>query len=143
VNEDDVKPTAWTLHFKQGKYTVLLFSEPLTPLSTLKTELLTILRERYTSGLPRSGLSEPLKIPDSIDEVALGVPIDVYEPSKGWVELGAGGKVKQTPKSLGLKDGSVVAFTFVPAEREDETVEFNVEWSSYDEQYADDMMDKE
>ena len=70
----------------------------------------------------------------------MGVPVDVYEPSKGWTELATGGGgIKESPKSLGLKDGSVVAFAFVNGERDDETgAEFVVEWSSYEDQYPED-----
>jgi hypothetical protein len=75
--------------------------------------------------------------------VLLGVPIDVYEPSKGWVEITTDGGAKESPKSLGLKDGSVIAFAFVEGARDEgaEGVEFNVEWSNYEDQYADEMVD--
>jgi hypothetical protein len=71
----------------------------------------------------------------------LGVPVDVYEPSKGWVEITTDGGIKESPKSLGLKDGSVVAFAFIDGDEGGESMEFNVEWSSYEEQYPDDMVD--
>ena len=67
----------------------------------------------------------------------LGVPLNEYEPSKGWQELATGGPgIKETPKSLGLKDGSILAFSFIPEGDDDEAVEFEVEWSSYEEQYG-------
>lgn len=75
----------------------------------------------------------------------LGVPIDVYEPSKGWTELAtSGGGIKESPKSLGLKDGSVVAFAFVNGEdRAEKEGEFIVEWSSYEDQYPEEEMAEE
>jgi hypothetical protein len=60
--------------------------------------------------------------------------MDVYDPSKGWTEINtSGGGIKESPRSLGLKDGSVLAFAFTNAEG---TGEFKVEWSSYDEAYG-------
>jgi len=139
--DDDVKATAWTLRFKHGKHTIVLMVEPLTPFSSLKTELLTTLRERYPSGLPSGTSPDPLPIPGSIHEVLLGVPIDTYEPSKGWVEITTEGGIKESPKSLGLKDGSMIAFAFIEGKQGEETVEFNVEFSSYEDQYPEDMID--
>lgn len=45
------------------------------------------------------------------------------------------GGLKECPKSLGLKDGAVVAFAFL--EKGDEFAEpvFRVEWSSYEDNY--------
>lgn len=71
----------------------------------------------------------------------LGVPVDTYEPGKGWVEITTDGGIKESPKSLGLKDGCMIAFAFVEGEQGDETVEFHVEFSSYEEQYPEDMVD--
>jgi hypothetical protein len=68
----------------------------------------------------------------------LGVQVDPYEPSKGWDELDTrGGGVKETPKSLGLKDGSKLAFAFVYENDEDkETKElFHVEYPDVDALY--------
>jgi hypothetical protein len=141
AKDDDVKATAWTLRFKHGKHTILLLAEPLTPFSSLKTELLDTLRERYPSGLSSSTSPEPLPIPSSIHEVLLGIPVDSYEPSKGWVEITTDGGLKESPRSLGLKDGCMIAFTFIEGEQGDETVEFHVEFSSYEDQYPEDMAD--
>lgn len=141
ATEGDVKATAWTLRFKNGKYTIVLLAEPLTPFTSLKTELLATLRERYPAGLSFSTSTEPLPIPDSIHEVLLGVPVDTYEPSKGWVEIATDWNIKESPKSLGLKDGSMIAFTFIEGEEGEETAEFHVEFSSYEDQYPEDMVD--
>jgi hypothetical protein len=143
--KEDIKPTAFTLRFKHGRHTVLLFAEPLTPFSTIKTDLLNILHERYPQGLPSSASPTPTKIPTEILDMILGVPIDVYEPSKGWTELAtSGGGIKESPKSLGLKDGSVVAFAFVNGEdRAEKEGEFIVEWSSYEDQYPEEEMAEE
>jgi len=137
AKDDEVQPTALTLRFKHGKHTILLFAEPLTPFSTIKTELLNVLRERYPEGLPSSTSPTPVTIPESILDLVLAVPIDIYEPSKGWTELATrAGGIKETPKSLGLKDGGLLAFAFVGGKGEGD-YDFAVEWSSYDEQYGD------
>lgn len=64
----------------------------------------------------------------------LGVPIDVYEPSKGWVEINTDGAFKESPKSLDLKDGSEIAFTFLEGATGAESINFHVEYSVYDGQ---------
>lgn len=131
--KDDVEPTDWTLRLKHGKHTILLFAAPLTPFTTIKKDLLTTLRERYPDGLTLSSPDKPIPIPESINEVALGVPIDIYEPSKGWTELDTtSGGLKECPKSLGLKDGAVIAFAFLDGFEEPK---FEVEWSSYEDNF--------
>ena len=143
--KEDIKPTAITLRFKRGRHTILLFAEPLTAFSTIKTELLAALHERYPDGLPSSTSPTPIKIPTEVLDVILGVPIDVYEPSKGWTELDTVGEgIKECPKSLGLKDGSVIAFAFVNGEQNQEKEgEFEVEWSSYEDHYPEEEMAEE
>jgi len=132
--KDDVEPTDWTLRLKHGKHTILLFAAPLTPFTTIKKDLLTTLLERYPDGLPvSSSPDESVQIPESINEVALGVPIDIYEPSKGWTELDTTtGGLKECPRSLGLKDGAIIAFAFLDGF---EQPNFNVEWSSYEDNF--------
>lgn len=138
-----------TLRFKHGRLTILLFSDPLTPISTLKSELLDVLRERYPAGLPPSSTSlgtKNIEIPESIHDVAFGVPVDIYEMSKGWEELntgGAAGGMKESPKSLGLKDGSCLAFRFAGEEEGDEDDLFSVEWPDYEELYGERDLDME
>jgi len=134
----DIEPHTLTLRFKHGKHTILLFIDPLSTFAAIKTELLTVLRERYPSGLSTSLSPTPIKIPDSQIDVIFGVPVDVYEPQKGWSEIdtSGGAAMRESPKSLGLKDGSVVAFAFV-GEDQEETPEFHVEFSNVDELYPD------
>ncbi|CAG8952875.1 hypothetical protein HYFRA_00007589 [Hymenoscyphus fraxineus] len=130
-----VQYTDYTLLFKHGKHTILLFAEATTPFTSLKTELLKTLRERYPSGLPQSDSDSNIEIPNSPAEVVLGVPNDAYDPSKGWSELDTGNGLKETPKSLGVKDGSMIAFVFVPEGEEDSEPEFKVEFCNLEELY--------
>ncbi|TAQ91631.1 hypothetical protein B7494_g34 [Chlorociboria aeruginascens] len=99
-----------TLLFKHGRYTILLLTSANTPFSRLKTELLSILQERYPSGLTsRSPAGEPRvsALPAEISEIVLGVLVDPYEKEKGWRELpDPAGGIRECPRSLGVKDGA-------------------------------------
>lgn len=154
--ENEGSSTNWTLRFKHGRITVLLLTEALTPLSILKIELLDALRERYPAGLPNPtqsaknqyGFNEYIPIPDNAEDVVLAVPLDVYDVEKGWRQLSGAGNdalgLKASPKSVGVKDGGVLAFRFRgedegdgdDEEGEEETGEFVVKWPSYDETYG-------
>jgi hypothetical protein len=78
---------------------------------------------------------------------------DIHDISKGWKALdGVSGKdamgMKESPKSVGVKDGGVLAFRFrgedegdgdeedEEGEAEREGEEFLVEWPSYGETYG-------
>ena len=66
----------------------------------------------------------------------LGVPVDVYDLTKGWTEMDTGrGGIMESPKSLELKDGGAIAFAFIEGEGAESTVDFAVEFSSYDDNY--------
>ncbi|KAL2063624.1 hypothetical protein VTL71DRAFT_5429 [Oculimacula yallundae] len=110
---DQTTPSTWTLLFKHSNQTILLFVEPTTTFPTILSELLLALRERYPDGLPSALSPEPLELPDSGIDVVLGVRKDEFDATKGWKELkleGAG--MVDSPKSLGWKDGTQVAFAF-------------------------------
>jgi hypothetical protein len=77
------------------------------------------------------------------------VLIDNYDISKGWKALNGSRNndamgMKESPKSVGVKDGGVLAFRFRgedegvenDEEVDGETEEFVVEWPSYDETYG-------
>jgi hypothetical protein len=77
------------------------------------------------------------------------VPVDNHDISKGWRALDGRNEedamgMKASPKSVGVKDGGVLAFRFrgedEEVEDEDdvdaESGEFLVEWPSYDETYG-------
>ena len=59
---------------------------------------------------------------------------------KGWEELDVNEKTKEGPRSLGLKDGSMIAFRFSSGEgkgkgKQPASQKFHVEFSSYDDNY--------
>jgi hypothetical protein len=138
-----------TLKFKHGLTTTLLYTESLTPFSTLITELLESLHERYPNGLPDPTSEKPsskttIPIPAHPKHIRLATLTDSNDPSSGWTELDLqGGKLKiSNPKTAGLKDGGILAFRILDgAEAEDDEDEedsagtFQVLWPSYDEAY--------
>ena len=128
---DEIDSSALTLRFKHSKHTILLFAEPLTTITELRDELLTTLRERYPKGLPLEH-SDTAKLPTAVREIRLGIPKDQYDPHKGWVELETDEILAGTPKSLGLKDGCMVAFVF-EKDLEGGQTEFNVSFPVLDE----------
>jgi hypothetical protein len=126
--------------------------------STLLHTLLINLRERYPAGLPDPSTKPQLEhysnparkpqrvqVPEEISDVKIAMLRDQYDNSKGWEEIVlSGGGLRDTAKSVGLKDGSVVAFKFIDgdkeeAEEDDVNDGFNVQWPSYDETYPDQM----
>ncbi|KAF2720926.1 hypothetical protein K431DRAFT_248358 [Polychaeton citri CBS 116435] len=136
-----ITPSArtWTLRFKNHRSTVLLHCEPLQRLGSIKEDLLKAIQQSHPDGTING-----LQIPDSAEAIMLARPIDVSDLSLGWEPLektnnddffgdepvsGKGkGKAtaskskskgkentKDSPESLGLKDGGVVAFKFSTA----------------------------
>lgn len=97
---------------------------------------------------------EPTKripIPEEAIDVKLAILVDQNEPGKGWKEISmSGGGLRDTPKSLGIKDGSSIAYTFAGDDDDemdddektgDEEVngKFKVVWPSYEDTYEDQM----
>jgi hypothetical protein len=117
-----------------------------TPFAILKDELLSVLRERYPKGLPKpTRPHEYLPVPNSIADVALAIPVDQHDMTKGWEALelsDSKGKTKDSPKSKGLKDGGVLGFRFRSEDEDEDEDEkgdgedFVVEWPSYDDNYG-------
>lgn len=132
------KPGAktWTLLCKIHKTTVLLYAEPTTTLTALKSELLKALYDTTAGdGLPTSAGDIPL--PNAIDGIILGKLVDPNNSRRGWERIGdevddidwafadkgkgkavAGkGKFqndnsKVTVSSVGLTDGALVGVMF-------------------------------
>ncbi|KAF7853052.1 hypothetical protein EAF04_010791 [Stromatinia cepivora] len=145
-------PSDLTLLFKHTTHTILLLVPSTQTFTQILTTLLSVLQERYPEGLnpmishPASTSMTTLSsttttltdkktpLPTSIQNIALGIPLDVYEPKNGWSELQLG--LGDTPESLGLKEGGLVAFRFLGDGEnvaEDFEGEFEVQWPSYEE----------
>jgi len=122
----------WTLRFKHAQTTILLHAEERTSLTDLKSDLLTALRET----LPDQTLNGT-SLPDDPSDILLAKALDPSDLNSGWESIEASdaadilddepaptksrgkGKAKargngsrETPASVGLKDGSAVAFRF-------------------------------
>lgn len=61
---------------------------------------------------------------------ALTVPND---PAQGWKRINVGADGASTPAKCGVKNNSLVAFTFVDNDQDDEVL-FEVEWPREDEE---------
>ncbi|KAH6609997.1 hypothetical protein Trco_000017 [Trichoderma cornu-damae] len=136
----DVDDAHISVRFKYGIHTIFLFIDSLAPFSSVTQDLLEVLRERYPDGLTKSS-SLPggkMPIPDAAN-VTYGILRVPTDPSKGWKALKLGREAANTPTKCGLKDNSVVAFTFGSSVDDDdddkkgETV-FEVEWPQEDEE---------
>ena len=74
------------------------------------------------------------QLPANPEDISFGVPVDRNDLSQGWVDLeipalkdndGKKGKAKEstlnkTPQGAGLKDGSLLAFRFRAADKDDD-----------------------
>lgn len=58
----------------------------------------------------------------------------MYDNTKGWTELDTS-SLKENLKGLGIKDGSMLAFTFVTEGEEEPEPEFKVEFCNLEELY--------
>ena len=124
---------SWTLRFKNHKTTVLLEVRPSQSLSTIKEELLDSIKATGRKEINGSAL------PDSSEEIVLGVPVDKNDPSQGWLSLediDFDGLDKKTKGGLplaeaGLRDGAVVAFKFAV---DDDDNEWDVVMASYEDE---------
>lgn len=78
-------------------------------------------------------------MPENADSIILGVPIDKYEPGKGWINLSIpevedgdsrakgvkkGSVINMNPIGAGLKDGALLAFKF----QEEGVMEVDNDW---------------
>lgn len=122
------------MRFKHGIHTIYLFVDSLAPMSTTTTELVQLLRERYPEGLT-SSLDPPKRTPVPADaKLAYGVLNVPNDPSRGWKKLKVGEEQMYTPTKCGLKNSSIVAFTVVEGDVDEDDVLFEVEWPREDEE---------
>lgn len=102
-------PTSSTLLLKNGKTTVFVAVLPTTPLHSLKTELLRLLREHETH---LDGLAEVVPDHADADDVILGATIDPsgHDVARGFHIIDGQDKKKTTIQDVGLRDGCVVSW---------------------------------
>jgi hypothetical protein len=137
------KSKEWTLRLKRGTRTVLLFVDPAQSLASLKQSLLDAL-----NNAPKD-LPETTPAPDSIDQIEIGIPVDLFDFSQGFqaieedqdISLDGEDDVKQKGKSraskgsassiqsLGVKKNYVLAYRFKEDnEEQDETMGEDQGW---------------
>lgn len=121
--------THLSLRFKHGLHTILLFVDPLQPVSAMTALLLDVLRERYPDG-ELTSTQGTMQIPPAGDDVELayGRMRDPGDPAEGWTRLEV--KPSDTPARKGIRDGEALAFAVA---REDGAAEFVVDWPRVDE----------
>lgn len=150
-------PSTWTLRLKSARTTVLLHADPLSTFASIKSALLTALRE---TGFAQSSDGAAITLPSTPSAVQLGRPLDPLDPSAGFV-LGeweatdadddvaidegktssSKGKGKKEssgldcPKGAGLKDGAVLAFRWEGIEGA-EGPEWGVQIASFEDAYG-------
>ncbi|KAI1361424.1 hypothetical protein F5Y08DRAFT_314755 [Xylaria arbuscula] len=127
VQRDGVRDIDLSIRFKNGRNTILLFVDPMAKFIQVQEELLDVLKERYPDGLATS------KLPDEASQIKFAVLKNKTDPSQGWKALDVG--PDDHPVDKGLQDNMVVAFA-IAADEEDE-VEFEVEFPSYEEEGVD------
>lgn len=124
----------------------MLHTDPLTPLSTIKSKLFLALKETKPKGLN----GRPL--PANYSDIRLAKPINPLDASQGWESIDPApalndeesGSGKSKAKSLentaikatGVKDNSVVGFRWGEDDGEDDgTEEWDVLFPSYEDNY--------
>ncbi|KAK9434675.1 hypothetical protein VB005_09457 [Metarhizium brunneum] len=125
-----------SLRLKHGIHTIFMFADAQAPMSEITKELLELLSERYPEGL--TTVASPLKtltIPAN-PKLAYGVLNVPNDPSRGWKRIRTGEDESSTPTACGLKNNSIVAFSFVSG-LQDEDVLFEVEWPKDDDEMYD------
>lgn len=135
-NRDDVD---LSIRLKHGIHTVFLFVDPLAPFSTITSQLLDVLRERYPGGLTTSvAPPKSTPIPDFSESVHVSYAVLKYphDPSQGWRNLGV--SATDTPAEKGLKNNCAVAFAFQDPDDAAGDARFEVEWPRLGDDYSDD-----
>lgn len=65
-----------------------------------------------------SSEKSPITHPSETADIILGKTVDKNDEDERWEEICKEGGMKDTPKSLGLKDGSSLAFSYKEAYQE-------------------------
>ncbi|GAB7344638.1 hypothetical protein MBLNU457_3123t1 [Dothideomycetes sp. NU457] len=146
-----VKPTpqTWTLRLKNKRTTIVLHVDRTLSLSVLKADLLLALQTAH----PDNKLNSQT-IPKDASSIRLAKPLDPSNLSTGgWESIEdvvdssmldesggkkktSSGKSKQSPLSVGLRDGGAVAFRFADGDEEPGEENWDVEVSTYEDVYG-------
>jgi hypothetical protein len=102
-------------------------------MSDITRELVELLRERYPDGLTTAVAPPQTTAIPSDPKVAYGVLNVPNDPARGWKRIKTGEDESSSPTKCGLKNNSIVAFTFVSGSEEDDVL-FEVEWPRDDDE---------
>ena len=117
-----------TLRLKYGIHTIFVLAATDWPFSRLTTELLSILRDRYPTGLTAStGRPDLTPVPagDSDVKVAYALPKNASDLSQGWKLIKA--QESDALGKKGLGDMCSVAFAVLGSDADEGDAEFVVE----------------
>ncbi|KAM0498880.1 hypothetical protein ACHAO3_005741 [Verticillium nonalfalfae] len=134
-----VDATDYSIRFKYGVHTILLFVDSLQSFSAINKSLLEVLRERFPDGLKISPtLTDVTPVPTSDDvRIVYGLPNNVNDLGQGWKVLRIDDDDK--PVSKGLKDNIPVAFAFLADGEELDDAQFLVDVPTLDDEYEDEL----
>lgn len=138
-----IHSTNLTLRLKNSFYTIFILIQPETTLYEITQSLLNALRESYPTGLPVDPrVIQPnaptIPLPQNNNEIRLGIPKDLHNLSQGFAEIhtDSGEEISQDAKSLGIKDGSILAFAFKTQETDVTDELFRVELPDLESLYG-------
>ncbi|KAF9872580.1 hypothetical protein CkaCkLH20_10077 [Colletotrichum karsti] len=107
----EIDDTFYSIRFKYGVHTILMFIDSQQKFSEITTSLLDVLRDRFPDGLAiKQGSPETTDIPEGDVELAYALPVNANDLSQGWKNIKV--KSSDTPIGKGLRDGCPVAFSF-------------------------------
>ncbi|KAK4160220.1 hypothetical protein QBC43DRAFT_325861 [Cladorrhinum sp. PSN259] len=134
----DDTPTALTVLLKNGIHTIFIFASPEWTFSRLTSELLSILRERYPSGLTSTIAPRKITpIPAHNDDIKViyGLLKDAEDPTRGWDEIVVEDPEVNTLGQKGFIEVTAAAFAIVDKEYNPQVddAEFDVEIPRDDE----------
>ncbi|KAK1703126.1 hypothetical protein BDP67DRAFT_451758 [Colletotrichum lupini] len=106
-----IDETFFSVRFKYGAHTILMFVDGQQQFSEVTTSLLEVLRDRFPDGLTINHTSpETTAVPEGDVQLAYALPINATDLTQGWKNI----KVSDsdTPVGKGFKDNCIVAFSF-------------------------------
>ncbi|KAF6843703.1 hypothetical protein CMUS01_01810 [Colletotrichum musicola] len=106
-----IDETFYSVRFKYGAHTVLMFVDSQQSFSKISASLLEVLRDRFSDGLTINHTSpETTAVPDDDLPLAFALPVNANDLTQGWKNIKA--KPDDTPVGKGLRDGCAVAISF-------------------------------
>ncbi|KAI0405841.1 hypothetical protein F4802DRAFT_137387 [Xylaria palmicola] len=135
VQRDDIRDIDLSIRFKYGNNTIFLFVDPTATFSHVQEEILDVLKERYADGITSARALEKTPLPTHASQIKFALLKNKTDPAQGWKQLAF--EPDDAPVDKGFQDNMMVAFAFAPEDADDaDEVDFEVEFPSFDEEYA-------